>query len=310
MTHAGRVAIGAVRCTPRQALAAIHGEPIGERGGTPQQLIVVGMGKLGGGELNVSSDIDLVFVYPEDGETGGPRSVSNHEFFDRARPQAHRRARTTSPRDGYVFRVDMRLRPYGDSGPLTTRFAVLEQYSSTQGRAWERYAWLKARAAHRRRGTPSSTPLVAPFVYRKYLDYDAYAACATCIARSASRVGAATTRATSSSAPGGIREIEFIVQAFQLVRGGREPALRVRGTLRGARAARASAACCRPRASASCATPTCSCATSSTGCNIATTSRRTTLPDDADDATRARRSDGLATGTRFDARRSRATATS
>ncbi len=113
--------------------------------GEPQHLIVVGMGKLGGAELNVSSDIDLVFVYPEDGDTNGARALSNHEYFSRV-GRALIAALSELTEDGFVFRVDMRLRPYGDSGPLAVSFDMLENYLVTQGREWERYAWIKARA--------------------------------------------------------------------------------------------------------------------------------------------------------------------
>src|SRR5439155_23025057 len=127
-----------------RALARMHGEPIGADSASAQRLIVVGMGKLGGGELNVSSDIDLVFIYPEAGTTSGPKTLANQEFFDRlGRRVIAALADVTA--DGFVFRVDMRLRPYGQSGPLSSSFAALEQYLITQGRTWERYAWLKAR---------------------------------------------------------------------------------------------------------------------------------------------------------------------
>src|SRR5512143_1878136 len=155
-----------------RTLAAAHGMPIGAETGAPQKLIVIGMGKLGGGELNVSSDIDLVFAYPEEGETDGPKPVSNREFFDRLGRRVIS-ALADVDGDGYLFRVDMRLRPYGDSGPLTVSFAALEQYLVTQGRAWERYAWLKARPLTGDRHDELAA-LVTPFVYRKYLDYDAY----------------------------------------------------------------------------------------------------------------------------------------
>ena len=123
-------------------LAGQFGEPRGEASGLPQKLHVVGMGKLGGGELNVSSDIDLVLVYPEDGETDGARALSNHEFFARlARKLTVALSEMTE--DGYVFRVDLRLRPYGESGPLVASFDMLENYFVTQGREWERYAWIK-----------------------------------------------------------------------------------------------------------------------------------------------------------------------
>ncbi len=103
------------------------------------------MGKLGGGELNVSSDVDLVFVYPEDGDTRRPKALANQDFFDRLGRRVVAALAEPSP-EGYVFRIDMRLRPYGDAGPLASSFAALEQYLIAQGRTWERYAWLKARA--------------------------------------------------------------------------------------------------------------------------------------------------------------------
>ncbi|HEY5862567.1 MAG TPA: bifunctional glutamine synthetase adenylyltransferase/deadenyltransferase, partial [Casimicrobiaceae bacterium] len=145
ITTLAEVAHDAATALHARELAAAHGEPIGDETGTPQRLIVIGMGKLGGGELNVSSDVDLVFAYPEEGETNGARPLANREFFDRlGRRVIAALAEVTA--DGYVFRVDMRLRPYGDSGPLTVSFAALEHYLIAQGRAWERYAWLKARA--------------------------------------------------------------------------------------------------------------------------------------------------------------------
>ena len=187
------------------------------------------MGKLGGGELNVSSDIDLVFVYPEEGDTAGPRPISNREYFDRLGRRIITSLNDVTA-DGYVFRVDMRLRPYGDSGPLTTSFASLENYLVTQGRAWERYAWLKARAITGTRHDDLYA-LVAPFVYRKYLDYDAYEGLRD-IHRQIRDQGARRDYAENVKlGDGGIREIEFITQALQIVRGGREPDLRIRGTL-------------------------------------------------------------------------------
>jgi Glutamine synthetase adenylyltransferase len=155
-----------------QTLQETYGTPLGGSSGAPQRLIVVAMGKLGGGELNVSSDVDLVFVYPEEGETRGLEPISNREFFDRL-GQRIVAALGRVDADGYVFRVDTRLRPYGESGSLTVSFAALERYLVTQGRSWERYAWLKARPLTGERHA-ELTELVAPFVYRKYLDYDAY----------------------------------------------------------------------------------------------------------------------------------------
>ena len=210
-------------------LADMHGMPIGGETGTPQQLIVIGMGKLGGGELNVSSDVDLVFVYPEEGDTNGSRRISNREFFDRL-GQRVIAAISRVDGDGYVFRVDMRLRPYGDSGPLTASFAALEHYLVTQGRAWERYAWLKARPLTGERHGELAA-LVAPFVYRKYLDYDAYDGLRGIHRQIREQERRDDYANDIKLGAGGIREIEFIVQALQIVRAGREPALRIRGTL-------------------------------------------------------------------------------
>ena len=245
MTQLAEIAIGACVAFHSHLLAAAHGEPMGATDANPQALIVLGMGKLGGSELNVSSDVDLIFVYPEEGETAGPRRIANREFFDRLGQRVIATLHDVTPQ-GYVFRVDMRLRPYGESGPLTTTFAGLESYLVTQGRAWERYAWLKARAISglpdgNPTGQPGSTSgndaireldaLVVPFVYRKYLDYDAYDGLRD-IHRQIRDQGLRRDYLSNVKlGDGGIREIEFIVQALQIVRGGREPELRVRGTL-------------------------------------------------------------------------------
>jgi glutamate-ammonia-ligase adenylyltransferase len=217
-----------------RALADAHGQPIGRESGLAQSLVVIGMGKLGGRELNVSSDIDLVFAYPEEGDTDGRRSISNREFFDRL-GQRVIAALSHVDADGYVFRVDMRLRPYGESGPLTVSFAALEQYLVAQGRAWERYAWLKARPLTGERHDELAA-LVAPFVYRKYLDYDAYDGLRGIHRQIREQEKRRDYAQDIKLGVGGIREIEFIVQALQIVRGGREPALRVAGTLDALRA--------------------------------------------------------------------------
>jgi [glutamine synthetase] adenylyltransferase / [glutamine synthetase]-adenylyl-L-tyrosine phosphorylase len=229
MTALADLAIGAAVARHAADLTAAHGSPIGLHSGAPQSLIVAGMGKLGGGELNVSSDIDLVFVYPEEGETDGARPLANREFFDRLGRRVINTLHDVSA-DGYVFRVDMRLRPYGASGPLTTSFVGLEQYLVTQGRAWERYAWLKARAITGTRHDELYS-LVTPFVYRKYLDYDAYEGLRDIHRQIRDQSARRAYADNVKLGDGGIREIEFIAQALQIVRGGRERDLRVRGTL-------------------------------------------------------------------------------
>jgi [glutamine synthetase] adenylyltransferase / [glutamine synthetase]-adenylyl-L-tyrosine phosphorylase len=211
-------------------MRAQYGEPMGEDSGRPQELLVVGMGKLGGGELNVSSDVDLIFVYGEEGETrGAERVVSNHEFFVRLGRRLIAALHDLTA-DGYVFRVDMRLRPDGDSGPLAISFAGLENYLLTQGREWERYAWIKGRviAGTSRR---ELARLVAPFIFRKYLDYGAFESMRGLHAQIRREVKRREMQDNIKLGPGGIREIEFIAQVFQLIRGGRDPSLRVRPTL-------------------------------------------------------------------------------
>jgi glutamate-ammonia-ligase adenylyltransferase len=212
-----------------ERLAAQHGRPRGSASRREQQLHVLGMGKLGGGELNVSSDIDLVFAYPEEGETQGPRPISNHEYFTRLGRQLIA-ALSEITSDGYVFRVDMRLRPYGDSGPLAVSFDALENYFITQGREWERYAWIKSRVLTGDRGT-ELMELVRPFVYRRHLDYNAIAALRDLHRQIRREVERRDIADNIKLGPGGIREIEFIAQVFQLIRGGRDPDLRKQPTL-------------------------------------------------------------------------------
>ncbi len=270
-----------------QWFEAQHGTPMAN--GRRQALIVVGMGKLGGRELNVSSDIDLIFVYPEEGDTvssaaapgtgTGPRLLSNHEYFTRlGRKLINALADITE--DGQVFRVDMRLRPNGDAGPLACSLDALENYFLAEGREWERYAWIKARvvavsgdagvlatssnaslAAAATSGdsgvlAASSNASVAagaasggagaedgelarqlaavarPFVYRKYLDFGAFAAMRSLHAQIRAEVARRDLAGHVKLGPGGIREIEFIAQAFQLIRGGRDAELQVRPTLK------------------------------------------------------------------------------
>jgi len=321
MTALAELAVRRAQAFVMQSLVAQYGQPMGT-GGTPQELLVIGMGKLGGGELNVSSDIDLIFVYPEDGDTNGSRSprkeeaagyptasplpsrtISNHEFFSKLGRRLISLIHEPTG-EGYVFRVDMRLRPYGDSGPLAMSYAALEGYLIEQGREWERYAWIKARvvspadctAADGHARLPLSNPLpvvpspqssdgttnhstkpsendgqvagypasgrgskremqslipageganellhksyvnelmqlTQPFVFRKYLDFGAFASMRKLHAQIRQEVQRRDRLNNIKLGPGGIREIEFIAQVFQLIRGGRDAPLRTRPTL-------------------------------------------------------------------------------
>ncbi|MGH8507339.1 MAG: bifunctional [glutamate--ammonia ligase]-adenylyl-L-tyrosine phosphorylase/[glutamate--ammonia-ligase] adenylyltransferase [Gammaproteobacteria bacterium] len=200
--------------------------------GAAQSLAVIAMGKLGAHELNFSSDIDLIFAYPRAGDShGGGRSISNQEFFNRL-GQALIRVLSEVTEDGFVFRVDMRLRPFGDSGPLVLNFDAMEAYYVTHARDWERYAMIKARAAAGDK--PAGADLLErlkPFVYRRYLDFGAIEALRDMkrlIDNEVKRKGLADNIKLGR---GGIREIEFIGQTFQLIRGGRRPALRNRRIL-------------------------------------------------------------------------------
>ena len=214
-------------------LSERHGTPRNEEG-EAQELIVIGMGKLGGRELNVSSDIDLIFVYPEDGDTDGPRPISNFEYFTRlGRGLINAIADVTG--DGQVFRVDMRLRPNGDSGPLVCAYEMLENYFYTQGREWERYAWIKARpltAPARANRLDGLEAIRRPFVFRRYLDFGAINAMRDLHAQIRREVARKDMAGNIKLGPGGIREIEFIAQVFQLIRGGRDRALQVKPTLK------------------------------------------------------------------------------
>jgi glutamate-ammonia-ligase adenylyltransferase len=199
---------------------------------SPQKMVVLGMGKLGGRELNVSSDIDLIFAFPGKGETrGGRRSLDNQQFFIRL-GQRLIQALDQITADGFVFRVDMRLRPYGQSGALALSFAALEAYYQDQGRDWERYAMVKARvvAGDQEAGQVLMDSL-RPFVYRKYIDFSAFESLRSMkamISREVRRKGLENNIKLGS---GGIREIEFVVQAFQLIRGGRDRELQQRELL-------------------------------------------------------------------------------
>lgn len=191
--------------------------------GEAQQMVVLGMGKMGAWELNVSSDIDLIFAYPKAGETrGGRRSLSNQEFFIRLGQKLIKviDARTA---DGFVFRVDMRLRPYGQSGALVLNFDAMEEYYQTQGRDWERYAMIKARVvAGDLQSGVELMAMLRPFTYRKYIDFSAIEALRDMKALINREVQRKGMSADIKRGAGGIREVEFVAQAFQIIRGGRD----------------------------------------------------------------------------------------
>jgi len=222
-----------------------HGSPIGAESGTAQELLVVGMGKLGGRELNVSSDIDLIFVYEEDGETDGQGSLgqlSNHDFFFRLAQRLNALLSEITS-DGFVFRVDLLLRPNGRAGPLAVSLAMLEEYFIVQGRDWERYAWIKGRVisdperAGVTRGSSALRQLAASFVYRRHLDYSVIGAMRILHQQIRDETNQKDARqsqwkgADIKLGRGGIREIEFAVQVFQLIRGGQDATLRLIPTL-------------------------------------------------------------------------------
>ena len=209
------------------------GTPLGRRSGAAQQMVILGMGKLGAHELNLSSDIDLIFGFPEAGETeGAKRSLDNQEFFTRL-GQKLIKALDAITVDGFVFRTDMRLRPYGSSGALVLSFAALEQYYQDQGRDWERYAMIKARVVGGDRSEGARLlKILQPFVYRRYLDFSAIEALRTMkqlIQQEVRRKGMAENIKLGA---GGIREVEFIAQAFQLIHGGRDLSLQLRPLLK------------------------------------------------------------------------------
>jgi glutamate-ammonia-ligase adenylyltransferase len=188
--------------------------------GTKAELVVLGMGKLGGRELNFSSDVDLVFLFEGAGETDGPRCIDNQDYFTRLGRELIRLldARTE---DGFVFRVDMRLRPFGDSGPLVVSLASLEDYLHQHGRDWERYAWIKARAiVGEHIYAAANQEFVRPFVYRRYLDFGVFESLREMKTLISREVARRDRQDDLKLGMGGIREIEFIVQSLQLVRGG------------------------------------------------------------------------------------------
>ena len=213
------------------ALAALEGEFARRHGvvrgqdGTPARLVVFGMGKLGGGELNFSSDIDLVYAYEHGGESEGPRVLAAEDYFARLGQQLARLLDEMTV-DGFCHRVDLRLRPFGNVGRVAMSFSALEQYFQREGRDWERYAWQKARpVAGDIEAGQRFLRALRPFVYRRYLDFGALDGLRQMKSMIAAEVARQELADDLKRGPGGIREIEFLAQALQLIRGGREPAL-------------------------------------------------------------------------------------
>ncbi|MEW8501005.1 MAG: bifunctional [glutamate--ammonia ligase]-adenylyl-L-tyrosine phosphorylase/[glutamate--ammonia-ligase] adenylyltransferase, partial [Candidatus Thiodiazotropha taylori] len=196
-----------------------------------QPLVVLGMGKLGARELNLSSDIDLIFAYPESGQTDGARRLTNEQFFIRL-CQKLVQALDNHTADGFVFRVDTRLRPFGTVGPLAMSFSAMESYYGSQAREWERYAMIKARVvAGDVAAGDELMAMLRPFVYRRYLDFSAIESLREMKHLISSELHKKGMEANIKLGPGGIREIEFIGQAFQLIRGGRDKDLQIRPIL-------------------------------------------------------------------------------
>lgn len=201
--------------------------------GEPQPLLVLGMGKLGGGELNFSSDIDLIFTYPEHGQTqGGRRELDNAVFFTRL-GQRLIKALDNITEDGFVYRVDMRLRPLGEGGPLVLSFSSMEDYYQEQGRDWERYAMVKAKVLGDQQDPYSKElyQMLKPFVYRRYIDFSVLQSLRNMKSMIEREVRRRGLKNNIKLGAGGIREIEFIVQVFQLIRGGRVIGLQTRSLL-------------------------------------------------------------------------------
>ncbi|WP_298772786.1 bifunctional [glutamate--ammonia ligase]-adenylyl-L-tyrosine phosphorylase/[glutamate--ammonia-ligase] adenylyltransferase [uncultured Shewanella sp.] len=209
-----------------QKMCLQYGTPCDDEG-RPQSLFILGMGKLGGKELNFSSDIDLIFTFPEHGQTkGGRRALENQEFFIRLGQRLIKVLHQVTS-DGFVYRVDLRLRPYGESGPLVVSFSGLEDYYQEQGRDWERYAMVKARPlGEENEHTRELLNMLRPFVYRRYIDFSAIEALRRMKQLITQEVRRRSLVNNIKLGAGGIREVEFVVQSFQLIRGGREPTLR------------------------------------------------------------------------------------
>ena len=243
LSHFAEFAVSEAIAFTRADLKTRFGLPWSKSTQSEMPLMVVGMGKLGGLELNLSSDIDLIFLYEHEGETtGGPKSLSNHEWFTR---MGKRLIKLLAEHDanGFVFRVDMRLRPNGDSGPLVCSLDMLEEYLLVQGREWERYAWIKGRLIAPQPDSPDFAhcqkeldQLIRPFVYRRHLDYGVIASIRDLHAQIQAEAEKRSSGHQGRSRDiklgrGGIREIEFLAQMFQLMRGGTDPRFRLRPTM-------------------------------------------------------------------------------
>lgn len=240
MTELAEATLDLALAQARRELDARYGEPLNEAG-QRIDFWVVGMGKLGARELNVSSDIDLVYVYEEDGQTSGPQTLSAHEYFSQLARGLYTLIGDTTE-DGFVFRVDLALRPNGNSGPPAVSLAMLEEYLQVQGREWERFAWLKSRVVAPLESVRNGRALalrsmVAAFVYRRYLDYGVFEGLRQLHRKvrdeAQRRAAGRPERANDVKlSRGGIREIEFIVQLLLVVRGGQFPEIRTRSTLK------------------------------------------------------------------------------
>ncbi len=229
-TNLAEIALNAAVNLHQTWLQALHGMPCGKSGA--QEFIVIGMGKLGGAELNVSSDIDLIFAYEEEGETSGNEVISNQDFFTKLAKKVIS-ALDEITEDGFVFRVDMRLRPFGSEGVLVSNLDALEEYYQNNGREWERYAWIKGRVIcpNSTGLQPSIHALLRPFIFRKYLDFNALNSMRDLKLQIHRDVTQKGQHDNIKLGRGGIREIEFIAQVFQLIRGGQDVSLQIKPTL-------------------------------------------------------------------------------
>ena len=229
-TNLAEIALNTATNYLQEWLQALHGRPLSIVG-TTQSLIVIGMGKLGGRELNVSSDIDLIFAYESEGETTqgqNKQAISNQDFFTKLAKKLISAIDETTE-DGFVFRVDMRLRPFGSEGVLVSNLDALEEYYQNNGREWERYAWIKGRVVV---GAEANIyALLRPFIFRKYLDYNALSSMRDLKLQIHRDVTQKGQQDNIKLGRGGIREIEFIAQVFQLIRGGQDASLQIKPTL-------------------------------------------------------------------------------